>query len=99
MKSTLLALVLLCVGAVRAFGGFVIHNEDCTQYFIETSYSADEAGARKYLARYLDAGRDSIKIMMLNPQGQMASYDSKVLRPAWSVFERNEDGLLAYTLR
>ncbi len=96
MINRILSALVALLCAATAFGGFVIHNEDCTQYFIEESFPADEAGARKYLARYLEAGSENLKILMLNPQGQMASYDSKVLRPAWSVFERNEDGILAY---
>ncbi len=94
MKRHLLALVLL--SACAAFGGFVIHNEDCTEYYCHPDFPATEAGARSWLARYLDAGSDSLKIMMLNPQGQTASYPSKVLRPGWAGLERNAEGLLTY---
>ena len=94
MNNRLILFLLLCAGV--AFGGFVIHNEDCTEYFCHSEFPATAAGARQWLARYLDAGSDSLKIVMLNPQGQAASYDSKILRPAWTAFERGEDGLLTY---
>jgi len=95
MKHTSLllsaALMLACQAAL--FAGFVIHNEDCTQYFVEFKYSADEKGAREWMAGYLAAGPENLKIVMLNPQGQTASYDSKVLRASWRNYERREDGL------
>ncbi len=94
MKKTLLAAALLLCAS--AFGGFVIHNEDCDQFFQRFEFPATPAGARQYLARYLAAGKDSLKIMMLNPQGQIASYPSKVLRPAWEGMEKGEDGRLLY---
>ncbi len=89
MKRTLLATALLLCAAT-AFGGFVIHNEDCTAFFCSFGFSADEAGARKYLAQHLEAGSDSVKIMMLNTQGQ------KYMRPAWTLFERDEQGQFSY---
>ena len=74
----------------------IIQNEDCTQFYYTFHYPATKQGLEDYLTECYLPEHTQITEFFLNPQSQRASYDSKVLPPAWRDMTRGEDGRLCF---
>jgi len=74
----------------------IIQNEDCTQYYYTFHYPATKQGLEDYLTECYLPEHTQITEFFLNPQSQRASYDSKVLPPAWRDMTLEADELLHF---